>query len=263
MISDSQPQKVEYAGKTYYIPGKNKYGFTAKDPAIYLVNEKTILIGEEPVVKAMMDAKDVKTPLVELLGKVDPAACVSIVATPNDSVRKLTAAVKEKGNLPPPLQSFPDALDAATGSIIAIKMTPEISLSVTIENKDEAAAAKLAGLVPTAKQFAEQTATMLHQMAAAAPPDAKPLAEYGLDKLDKIIAGLKPEQNGKEVVIQIKGLGTVDELANLLGPAIVRSAGGSDADYGAEQPAADWDRDDDLREFKSIAAASSHILQRW
>jgi hypothetical protein len=53
-----------------------------------------------------------------------------------------------------------------------------------------------------------------------APSEQKGLVDYALGKLDRIVAGLTPKQDGNRVTIQIDGLGTIDEWAEKAAPAI-------------------------------------------
>ena len=223
IISDSEPVKVSYAGKTYYMPGKTKYGYQPSAPAVYLVDERTFLIGDEPEVKAMLAAKGEKTPLVQLLGKVDPTADLTFVGAPNEQLRKMVADAKAKQALPPPAAPFGEAADLLTGSIVSIKTMPEISLAVTLVGKDKAAADKLAAMLPPLKQMADQGVNLLHQLASTAPPEEKKAIDFGLAKLDKIVAGLIAQRKGSNVVVEIGGLGTIDDLASrVILPEITR-----------------------------------------
>ena len=211
--SHTEPIEARYEGKTYYKPGKDKAGSEPSWPAVYLVDDRTILMAEEPVLKEMIAARGTKSPLAETLAKVDATADLSYVLINDEPFRKMIAHDSKGHHFAPPQRLGLDALDLMSRVIVSIKTTPEISLTLTMQANNEAAAEKLAAMVPQFKKMLEGVIPAIRQEAAAVPPKKKAAAEFCVEKLDKIAARLNPQRKGKVVVVQIDGLGTVADLA--------------------------------------------------
>ena len=208
-------EKAEFVGKSYFRPAKTASGYQAKDPCAYLVDDKTFVVGYEAAVKAVMAGKGEKTPLVERLGQVDPADDLSLVVVNSDSLRKVMA--EGLATAPPLFKPFANLTDVVA-TTARIKLSPEISIRLVSDAKDEDAAKKLVDLVAQQQKMLQGMLAGLRSASGPNPPE--PLA-YALANGDRVVAGLTPKLEGSRVTIEIGGLGTIDEwAAKVLAPAI-------------------------------------------
>ena len=139
VIQPGPPEKAEIAGKAYFRP--NSKGPTrAYQKAVYVIDERTFLCGDEAAIKAILSGGPATTPLTELLAKVDPAADLTVVSTGND---RLTKAREYFG---PPIQAFAGvahALGADYGAMASTTLSPNMSLKFTLFAQDNAAPERL------------------------------------------------------------------------------------------------------------------------
>ena len=140
---------------------------------------------------------------------MDPAADLSAIVTDRDLIK--TAA-----QLPPPFKPDADAVAGITALTLAIKTQPEISIVGVAETADAATAKKVADYLHQLQTIARQLVPRVRQMLAASPPESRSAARFAAAKLDNLVAGLAPRQAGNRVTIEIRGLGTVTELASQL-----------------------------------------------
>ncbi len=220
----STPEKTEIAGKTYFRPATIPNSFAPSGPAVYLIDDRTVLMGDEPAVKAMITSTGASSPLVDMLAKADATADLTIVMVNTDDIQKMSGGLASSGLLPPPLKSLVDAAASLSAVHATIKTSSKISLNVTLVAKDEAGAGKIAALMPESKQLATGMAAGLRNQASQAPSDIQPMLEYGMARIDQIVAALPPKQKGNELVMQVDDLGTLDELSTkLLVPGLVKA----------------------------------------
>jgi enterochelin esterase-like enzyme len=221
-IKHVEPEKADFAGKTYYRPSKDKNGYQANSPAIYLIDDRSFLIGDEPEIKAMLAAGEAKSPLAELMARLDPTADLSFYSETTDLIQQLRGGTASGGDLPSALKMLVNVADSIVGVHLSVKLTPEISLKGTVIAKDDAAAEKLLGTWPELKKVAEDSLARFRVEVGRAPPEVKPLGDYALAMLEKILS-VTPERRGNEIVMQVDRLGTFDEFAKLLLPALTKA----------------------------------------
>ena len=174
--------------------------------------------------RAMLAVKEVKTPLAKLVGSIDAASDFTLALANNDALAKMADEAKKEGGLPPPFMPFGDLPAMITSALLTVKTAPEVSLKLAVEAKDAAAAEKVAAAIAPAKQILAAIATDLHGPSYIKEPgERKDLLDFTLGKLDKIVAGLAPKQDGNQVTIQIDGLGTVNDWAVKAAPQITRA----------------------------------------
>ncbi len=220
-IQYGTPEKTEFAGKTYY-HRSSKDPARASSPAVYAIDDRTFLCGEESTIKLILaGGGNAHTPLTDLLGKVDSTADLAVVSTSNDQLIKAP-----QYSLPPPVQAFVQvahALGGDYGATASAKFAPNLSLRFSLVAKDSVGADKIVALMPQAKQQAGMIQAALGQQATQAPANSKPMLEYAAAALDKIVAAFPAQQKGNELFMQINDLGSLDKFAtDVLTPLIGR-----------------------------------------
>ena len=221
-LAPAKPEKIDVGGKSlYHVAEHGPSQPHGRPPCIYLLDDRTFVAGEESDLRAMLAVTEVKSPLAKLLGTAAASDDVSVVLANNDELAKSLADAKKLGELPPPMMAFGDLPGLMNSLVMTIKTAPEASLKLTADAKDAAGAEKVAAAIAPAKQMLSAISASLRTMSPPnAPSEQKGLVDYALGKLDKIVAGLTPKQDGSRVTIEIDGLGTVDEWAEKAAPAI-------------------------------------------
>jgi hypothetical protein len=216
-------ETAEFEGKQYY-RGKEQL---AKAPlAGYVADERTLVVADEPTLKKMLAARNAKSPLLELLPKVDLdhdlvfVFLMDQVSTSGPTVRQVMNEVLKKPakELPPKLAGVEKLGDQVQAATLSLDLSGETLLRLEIEARDEAAAKAVDDLarngLETLKQLYESQKQLLP---ALVPPDLRqPLA----DLADQALANLTETREGNRVVVTLKAPkalpGVVQKLKPLL-----------------------------------------------
>ncbi len=215
VLAPATPEKMEVAGKPYFVAAKSGQRPAAGRPScVALIDDRTLLSGNEADVRAMASTEHSRSPLVKALAAADLTADMTAIVVNRDDIRAAAAAMKASGNLPPPLMVFAD-LPALTDTVtISVKATPSVTLAIALDAKDAASAEKVAALMPVAKRMLAAMAGPLKNMPRERmAADDKAVLDFLLERLDKVVADFAPRQAGQRVTIEISGLGTLDDWA--------------------------------------------------
>jgi len=203
------PKSIEKAhdGKTYRVFGP---------AAVCFVDDKTLLTAKEDLLKKMITASDVKSPLTARLKTLgdEHDLVVAMDAAP------LTDLLK---NFPP--DAFGPEITPAVEhakKIKTIAITAGISggtlASVVLQMPGEEDAKGFASYIQ------EKGVTKLHDLYAQMKSDPKakvpPEAQFLVKLADEIVEGLKAGHVGSDVVVSIPRPAELDKLPSQLGPAI-------------------------------------------
>lgn len=227
-LKPAKPEEAEVAGHKYYHPQAIQGFHQPPDvPGVCFLDGQTFVMATESWLPNILAAKDAKSLLISALAANDPAADATIIFDNTDAAKEIIASAIPKQQLAGPLKPVGDLPDLLQAAKLSIRTNPEISLKLTMLARDEAAAGKLAGMIKMAQQMGQALLPMLQ-----APPGVDIPAEQresaallaGLAK--KLIEGLVPHQAGKQVTVEIGGLGTLDALVGqLVLPAVIAARG--------------------------------------
>jgi Protein of unknown function (DUF1559) len=210
LAKDSTPPKLpekSHAGKTYHVIGP---------AAVCFVDDKTLLAGQEDLLKKMLTAKDVTSPLTSRLKTLgdEHDLIVAMDATPATDFLK---------NFPP--DAFGDenapALKYAK-KIKTIAITAGISggtlASIVLQMPSEEDAKGFAAFIQEkgVTKVRDLYAQFKNNPMAKVPPEA----QFAVKLADEIVAGLKAGPAGSDVVISVPRPADLDKLPSQLGPAI-------------------------------------------
>jgi prepilin-type processing-associated H-X9-DG protein len=191
---------------------------------LHLPDDKTIMIGTAPLVGKMLVAKDAKSPLVELLKKVDVSSHLTAVFS-IDAVRPIMKqAVAAAPPVPPQFQGFLKLPDLLSALLLRVNIGERFQASLTLRARDDASSEEVERLVSQGLMMARQLVTA--QIAAMPRGSNDPVQEASMKYLtritDKLFSSLKLARKGENVSISVdtgSSIATIGLLGAFLLPA--------------------------------------------
>jgi hypothetical protein len=209
----NDPQRYLIAGHRCYRKAQTANS-GEDDVAVCFLDDRTFIIGRQAWLPAMLNAKDAKSPLIPVLSKTDTSADLTEVFINTDTVKEITSGIPTEV-LPPPLKPFAEFPNLLSAAKLTIRTSPDISLRLTLIGNDEAAAGELAEMVKSSQQFAQQMLPILQaQEKPSMPRELRVSLEYAAAMAKKLVDGMVPHQSGRQVTVEIRDIGTVDELVS-------------------------------------------------
>jgi hypothetical protein len=206
---DAGGKEIEYKGK--------KYHSAKKETALYFVDAKTLVIGEEEAVKQFIDhQKSPKSPDGGLKDALKLASGKThVVAWAKVPAGQLKQA---GGQLPPQAAQFQALLDLKEG-MVALDLGNTLVLDVTLgfENSTKADAAKKG--IDEAVKMAKAFMPLLKMQGMGAGAQAQQ-AQQAFEKLEKALNSVGVDQRGSSVHVGMKAELDPAILAGLTLPAV-------------------------------------------
>ncbi len=220
-------EEATHAGKTYR-QSRSKDGF-----ALYMADDRTLLVGTNLQMKSMLAAGQVDTRLTKLLKQADTSRN-AVAVLDFAAIRPL--AMMGLRNLPPLPDDFKEFLElpALVDWIeVSLDIEKRFELSVTLGAADAKNAGKLKEMAEHAKQLARKYAEAQFAGAPGRDEEAtnKAMAQYLRRMVDKFLNAIQVETENDRVKIalspQSPQLATTGVLVALLLPAVqaAREAG--------------------------------------
>ena len=184
--------------------------------ARYLADETTVVLAREPLLKKMMDATDVKSPLIERLSALGTGHDLAAVVL-GESVRKpLHQFIQEMPPfmVPPQAAEYAKLVDGIDAVTITAGADADPLLSVQIEGTDMAAAENIHQQLAPLLQQGQQMFPFLAQSGTEGTPAIKPL----LDVVGDVVKGVSLAQNESRVVFTVPRPASLDAVDDWLGP---------------------------------------------
>jgi hypothetical protein len=213
-------REAKFEGKAYLRSITEEYA--GAKMAGCVLDERTVLLAPEPLLKKMLAARAGKSPLRDRLRAADPDAEATVICLPG-AFQPLLAPLAgvPRDTLPPGLEevgTLPDGLEALTASL-RLKGDTLLRVALEASAKDAEAADKLAK--PT-----------LHWARKAPPPGAAggprlppALARAVVGVADRLTGGVETGAKGKQTVLTWK---RPDDLKDA-DPDLIASSGFNDA----------------------------------
>ncbi len=195
------------------------------DPSICQIDDQTLLIGTEPMLREMIQTPDADSPLRQILTRTpmrNDITAVLAVAPVRDLVNQFLVQMPP---LPPPLLGLlelPDQLDTV---MIALNLSRERNSGIKLIATDEAAAQKIESTLQQGLGFAKQM--LLGQMFQEMPdagddPEQQAMQRYLVRVANMIEGRLRPTRDGNQVLVTLSAdyATTGGVLVALLLPAV-------------------------------------------
>lgn len=187
--------------------------------AVYLPDGKTVVTASETLLRNMLDAQNVGSPLVDRLKSLGPDHDLAAFAF----IEQLRPAARRAlGSIPPQAQPFvgpfASSLDSLETATITAGLDASPLLELKLESSDDASAARLASQIDNVLKIAMGMYGSFTQKARKEQPQSAPLLDYG----DKFLAGVVLNNDGKQVTASLPHLADVDKL-----PGMFQSAFGA------------------------------------
>ena len=214
-----RPKEVDIDGKTVLeLTGRGQLSFCFPD-------DRTIVLGELPMLKQMLSAKEVDSPLVNLLKTLDVSAEVT-GALSVEALRDLWhQALAHAPPLPPQFQGFLKLPDLLSAVLLRVRIDTKFRGELTLRARNAAAAEEVETLVNQGLAMGRQL--LLAQIANMPRHGDDPVKEAGAHYLtritNKVFGLVKPVRNGTDVSVSGEtgaSAATVGILIGLLLPAI-------------------------------------------
>ena len=194
-------------------------------PSFCFPDDRTIIFGWPGMMKQMLSAKDVDSPLLTLLKPMDVSAELTAVFSV-DSVRDMAhQALAHAPPVPPQFQGFLKLPDLLSAVLLKVNIGQKFKASFTLRARDEAAGEEVETLVNRGLEMGRQAA--LAQLASMPHRGDDPVEEAGMKYMtritDKIFALVKPVRSGQNVSVSFESgssVATVGLLVALLLPAV-------------------------------------------
>lgn len=211
--------------------GQRTYRYAPRHQmSVCFVDPQTIVLGSDAMVRKMLTAEHVETPLTRLLTVGDAAADVAgFVAV--DAIRgKIKPLLTMLPPLPPPLKNLsklPDLLDS-----LEFQMQVSVGRQQLVLNAaDEPAAIEAQEILKQALAFGQQMALANVPPLGGKNDEIEQALQHYLRRLsDRVVAALEPQRKGNTLKIageSVHGVAQTGVLVGLLLPAInnARQAG--------------------------------------
>jgi prepilin-type processing-associated H-X9-DG protein len=212
--------EVEVGGKTILEVSDSA------SPSFFLPDAKTLLIAPEPMLRQMIAAKEVDSPLTKLLAVTDFSSTATAVLSV-DAIHDLVEEALAKLPLPPAFQGFTKLPDQLSGIFFRVDLSGgNITLDLTLRAHDEASAADVEKTVQQGLDMARQMiqANMSRGVPGFADdPVRAAMGRYMSRMTNRSFDKLKPARHGTDVSIREVSEGgvlVVGACAGLLLPAV-------------------------------------------
>ena len=196
-------------------------GVPTTGEVVCFLDETTFVIASESWLPKLFDAKAAKSMLIASLATLDPADDVTAIFTNSDAVKEMAKGIPPQAWAGPlsAFRAMPELLQAAK---LTIRTNPDISLKLTLVGKDDESAGKLAEMVKVVQQIGR---AMLAQIppAETVPAEMRKNVAMATEVATKIVNGLVPRQNDKQVVVEIDKLISLDSLVTELLPSVMQA----------------------------------------
>jgi hypothetical protein len=194
------------------------------EPSICQIDPRTILVGAEPMLREMIAARDVDSPLLQTLRSTPMRNDITAVLAVGPIRGLLKQFTAQSPPLPPPLQpllEMPDQLDTV---MVAVNLSRERMSGIKLIATDEVAAQKLETTLQQGLAFGKQLllGQMLQSMDDAGDdPEQQAMQRYLVRVANTLEGRIRPTRTDKQVLITLNAdYATSGVLVAMLLPAV-------------------------------------------
>ncbi len=194
-------------------------------PSICLIDDRTLLIGTESMLREMIQTPDADSPLRQILNRTpmqNDVTAVLAVAPIRDLVKQFLALPPP---LPPPLHGLLELPDQVDTVMIFLNLSGERNCGIALTATDEAAAQKVESTLQQGLAFAKQLllGQIFSELADAGDdPEQLAMRRYLVRVANTIEGRLRPTRDGNQVSVTMHAdyATTGGVLVALLLPAV-------------------------------------------
>lgn len=183
--------------------------------ALFQPDEKTIVASTEPLLKKMIDAQDVKSPLIERLTALGAGHDVAAVVM-TEKLRPAIDLGKQAvdSQIPPLARGLYMGLDSIAVATVTAGLDADPLLKIELESTDEQGAQKINQQAVALLQVGQGTFNSAVPSVVEKRPEFQPLVDY----VGAFVNGVAVKQDGLKVVATVPGLKDLDRIPELLKP---------------------------------------------
>jgi hypothetical protein len=211
----TKAQEAKFQDKMYY---RTEPAPGASAVAYYLTDDRTIVIGSEPMLKKMISAKDVKSPLAERLRTADlsdDVTAILVVEPMRDTARTVVQDFFKSA--PPDLVAGAALADQLNAATLTADLTKDPLIRVDAEAKDDKTAGDVLKFVNVVRdQLKQHYDDVKGGLLNGAPPDAPDLIDRFSSQLQK---GFTAKAEGPHVRLSANRPAATKEAIAKLAPS--------------------------------------------
>ena len=196
------------------------------DFVLYLADDKTIVIGAEPLVEKMLAVeKDADSPLIKLLKRVDVSSHLTALFS-IDAVRPIMKqAMAAAPPVPPQFQDFLKLPDLVSAIVLRVNAGDKFNARLTLRAVDEASGHETERIVNQGLEMARQVILLQFTARQLSSTDSVEQAffKYSTRMVNKVFDQIKPTRTGQNVTLAFESnssIAAVGFLAGLTLPAV-------------------------------------------
>ncbi|HUG94505.1 MAG TPA: DUF1559 domain-containing protein, partial [Planctomycetaceae bacterium] len=218
-LTDTRPPQIaeqEHGGRTYFVVE----GSVQPPPALHFPDPRTVIIAHEESLRAMLEAREVESPLIRRLRQVDASADLIVVADLSSSREELEQTSQMLAEAIPPLFAGLANMAAQVKSLeLTVNVTSPSSklFTLMLQTDDPQLAGQLNQVVGSLVAGGQQAYQQWRQGGQPSPPQT---LEPVLPLVDEIVANVSTSATGDEFTLSVSKPADFDRLPELLRPAM-------------------------------------------
>ncbi|MFO0928797.1 MAG: GYF domain-containing protein [Gemmataceae bacterium] len=190
-------------GDREYLVGAAKDGLLGLPTAACQVDDRTVLVAPEPVLKKMIDAAGGTGPLLNRLAAADGNDDVTMLVTVPPYRPALNTLIKPLGlALPPAFASLATLPDQLAGLRFTVNLRGRTVAQLAVDAEDESAAGSVEKLVQAGVGLLRESAPGWEPLLAS-PALPKPIQKDVRALVDQLLGGPDVRRTGKQVVVNL------------------------------------------------------------
>ncbi len=215
-----RPKQLTFAGKTYYGQGEDTGAF-----ALHFPDERTMIVGEERVVRRMIVERASPSALTQALEDLGPEPDFRAVVRVPEAIGQMAAASGDLHSSTGEHPALKTLRDDATIATLCLRLDPRPSAKLALPGNNAESGARLDELM----RNLIGAARAMVPPAGAQPDSARPSPDEAgtptLDLLTRAIGGLKVEYQNERVEITLSDFADLTDLVALLKQATAAANG--------------------------------------
>jgi hypothetical protein len=198
------------------------------DPDVFglsMFDSHTFVLSSETWLPKIFSSRSAKSLLISELSASDPSDDATIIFTNTDAAKAMIADAMPAKSLTEPLKAVGNLPDLLRVAKLSIWTNPEISLKLTLSGNDDDAAGKMARMIKSFQQSAQDFLPMVKVPPGEnLPAEVRESRELTISTVSKLVKGLVPHQVGKQVTVEIRSVATLETMVGKVALPEIRNA---------------------------------------